>query len=150
MKDTTRPFVLELMSFCTVYNYRLQVVVTTLFTHCYSFYHSMASSSPSPFKADVLKIDHVRFFSADRPNALDISEGVMAPSKSCLLANTISIAFLSSSSWNVDTKFHNYKQLALVLVYTCIQANITCSHNISYSVHKPSPSLGEVKEGSFC
>ena len=47
-----------------------------------SSYHSIASSSPSPFIAEVLKMAHVLFLRAERPRALDISDGVMAPSMS--------------------------------------------------------------------
>ena len=46
--------------------------------HFYS-HHSIASSRPSPLTADVLKIAHVLFFSAERPSAVDISDGLMAP-----------------------------------------------------------------------
>lgn len=59
----------------------------------------MASSSPSPLMADVLKMAHVLFLRAERPRAVDISEGVMAPSMSCLFANTINMAVFSSSSY---------------------------------------------------
>ena len=45
-------------------------------------HHSIASSSPSPFSADVLNIAHVLFFRAERPRALEISDGDMAPSMS--------------------------------------------------------------------
>ena len=62
----------------------------------------MASSSPSPLMADVLKMDHVLFLSAESPRAVDISDGVMAPSISCLLANTINIAVFSSSSYSEE------------------------------------------------
>ena len=44
--------------------------------------HSIASSRPSPFVADVLKIAHVLLFSAESPKAVEISEGLMAPCKS--------------------------------------------------------------------
>ena len=36
-------------------------------------YHSMASSMPSPFNAEVLNIAHARFFSADSPSAFETS-----------------------------------------------------------------------------
>ena len=65
----------------------------------------MASSSPSPLMAEVLKMAHVLLLRAERPRAVEISEGVMAPSMSCLLANTINMAVLSSSScdhWGDD------------------------------------------------
>ena len=42
-------------------------------------YHSIAFSSPSPLNADVLNIAHVLFFRAERPRALEISDGDMAP-----------------------------------------------------------------------
>ena len=42
--------------------------------------HSIASSSPSPFVADVLNIAHVRLFKLDNPRALEISDGLIAPS----------------------------------------------------------------------
>lgn len=45
-------------------------------------HHSIACSKPSPFSADVLNIAHVLLLSADRPNAVDTSEGLMAPSMS--------------------------------------------------------------------
>ena len=68
-------------------------------------YHSMASSSPSPLIADVLKIWYLRFLMAARPRALATSVTVMAPSISCLLANTQRTDFFSSSSYNI----HNGK-----------------------------------------
>lgn len=43
-------------------------------------YHSIASSRPSPLVAEVLNMDHVRLFSAERPRALETSEADMAPS----------------------------------------------------------------------
>lgn len=43
-------------------------------------HHSMASSNPSPLRADVLNIAHVLRLRADKPRAVDTSEGVIAPS----------------------------------------------------------------------
>ena len=43
-------------------------------------YHSIASSSPSPLIAEVLKIAQVLFLRAESPRAVEISEGVIAPS----------------------------------------------------------------------
>ena len=51
--------------------------MSLLLTH-----HSIASSSPSPLSADVLNMAHVLFFRAERPRALEISDGDMAPSMS--------------------------------------------------------------------
>ena len=45
-------------------------------------YHSIASSRPSPFNADVLNMDHVLFFSADKPNAVETSVADIEPSMS--------------------------------------------------------------------
>ena len=45
-------------------------------------HHSIASSNPSPLIADVLKMAHVLFLRAERPRAVEISEGDMAPSMS--------------------------------------------------------------------
>ena len=45
-------------------------------------YHSIASSRPSPFNADVLNIDHVLFFSADKPKAVETSVADIEPSMS--------------------------------------------------------------------
>ena len=45
-------------------------------------YHSIASSSPSPLMADVLKMAQVLLLRAERLRALDISDGVIAPSMS--------------------------------------------------------------------
>ena len=47
-----------------------------------SSYHSIASSSPSPLIAEVLKIAQVLFLRAESPRAVEISEGVIAPSMS--------------------------------------------------------------------
>ena len=58
----------------------------------------MASSSPVPLVADVLKICHFLSLSAGRPRELATSVGVMAWSMSCLLAKTTRMAFFSSSS----------------------------------------------------
>ena len=84
-------------------NYQ-QVVQLLISSATIIHYHSMASSNPSPLRADVLNMDQVLFLSADNPNELDISAGVMAPSRSCLFANTIKIAFLSSSSYKSKHK----------------------------------------------
>lgn len=43
-------------------------------------HHSIASSRPSPLVAEVLNMDHVRLFNAERPRALDTSDADMAPS----------------------------------------------------------------------
>ena len=42
-------------------------------------YHSMASSMPSPFNAEVLNIAHARFFSADSPSAFETSAADLGP-----------------------------------------------------------------------
>ena len=42
-------------------------------------YLSIASSSPSPLIAEVLKIAQVLFLRAESPRAVEISEGVNAP-----------------------------------------------------------------------
>uniref|UniRef100_A0A0E9X3R7 Uncharacterized protein n=1 Tax=Anguilla anguilla TaxID=7936 RepID=A0A0E9X3R7_ANGAN len=65
--------------------------------------HSIASSSPVPLVADVLKICHFLSLSAGSPRELATSVGVMACSISCLLANTTRMAFFSSSSSNMAT-----------------------------------------------
>ena len=44
--------------------------------------HSIASSSPSPFTAEVLNIDHGLLLSAERPRALETSVADIAPSMS--------------------------------------------------------------------
>ena len=75
----------------------------------------MASSNPSPLRADVLNMDQVLFLSADNPNALDISAGVIAPSRSCLLANTIKMAFLSSSSYRSNYAFYLFTNTHMYL-----------------------------------
>ncbi|TNN55155.1 hypothetical protein EYF80_034600 [Liparis tanakae] len=62
-------------------------------------YHSIASSRPVPFVAEVLKICHFLSLRAGRPKELATSAGVIAWSISCLFANTTRIAFFSSSSW---------------------------------------------------
>ena len=69
--------------------------------------HSMDSSNPSPFIALALKIWNVRFFKASSPNALWTSVTDMAPSMSCLLANTTNIAPFNSSSWKIKIKWKN-------------------------------------------
>ncbi len=48
-------------------------------------YHSIACSKPSPFIADVLNIAHVLFLRADRPKAVDTSDGLIAPSISYVI-----------------------------------------------------------------
>ena len=48
-------------------------------------HHSIASSRPSPLVAEVLNMDHVRLFSAERPSAIDTSEADMAPSISLVI-----------------------------------------------------------------
>ena len=45
---------------------------------------------------------HVLLLSAARPRAVDTSEGLIAPSRSCLLANTHRMAVFSSSSCRRD------------------------------------------------
>ena len=70
--------------------------------------HSIDSSNPSPFIALALKIWNVRFFNASSPNALWTSVTDMAPSMSCLLANTTKIAPFNSSSWNIDKNRKNH------------------------------------------
>ena len=74
----------------------------TLYINTQFPYHSIASSSPSPFVAEVLKMAHVLLLSAARPRAVDTSEGLIAPSRSCLLANTHRMAVFSSSSCRGD------------------------------------------------
>lgn len=69
-------------------------------------YHSIASSRPMPFVAEVLKICHFLSLSAGRPRALATSVGVIACSMSCLFANTTKMAFFSSSSWRKHSS-HN-------------------------------------------
>lgn len=64
-----------------------------------STHHSIASSSPVPLIADVLKIWYLCVVMDVRPRALATSLGVIAPSMSCLLANITNTAFFSSSSW---------------------------------------------------
>lgn len=61
-------------------------------------YHSIPSSRPVPFTAEVLKICHFLSLRAGRPRELATSVGVMACSMSCLFAKTIRMAFFSSSS----------------------------------------------------
>lgn len=61
-------------------------------------YHSIASSRPTPFRAEVLKICHFLSFRAGRPRAFATSVGVIAWSMSCLFAKTTRMAFFSSSS----------------------------------------------------
>ena len=61
-------------------------------------HHSMASSRPVPFVAEVLKICHFLSLRAGRPRELATSAGVIACSMSCLFANTTRMAFFSSSS----------------------------------------------------
>merc|ERR1719300_188104 len=65
--------------------------------------HSMLSSRPSPLTALALNIWNVRFLSASRPRAWWTSVTDMAPSISCLLASTTSIADFSSSSSSIET-----------------------------------------------
>ena len=48
-------------------------------------HHSMASPKPSPFTADVLKIDQVLFFKAASPRALETSVDDIAPSMSYIV-----------------------------------------------------------------
>ena len=48
--------------------------------YMFGTYHSIACSNPSPLTADVLKIAHVLFLSADSPKAVETSEGLIAPS----------------------------------------------------------------------
>lgn len=67
-------------------------------------YHSIASSRPVPLTAEVLNIWYFRFFSEGRPRELATSDAVMAPSRSCLLANTQRVAFFNSSSFDARGK----------------------------------------------
>ena len=73
--------------------------------------HSMLSSRPSPLTALALNIWNVRFLSASRPRAWWTSVTDIAPSMSCLLASTTSIADFSSSSWKDARAINNKKQL---------------------------------------
>lgn len=65
----------------------------------------MASSRPVPLIADVLKIWYFLFFKDGNPSAFATSAAVMAPSISCLFANTHNTAFLSSSSFSSNKIF---------------------------------------------
>ena len=57
----------------------------------------MASSSPSPFDADVLNIWNVLFLRASRPNALCTSAGVRQPAMSCNNTNCNCGGYFSSN-----------------------------------------------------
>ena len=84
------------------------VLIQLYFRFCIALdNHSMDSSNPSPFIALALKIWNVRFFKASSPNALWTSVTDMAPSMSCLLANTTNIAPFNSSSWKIKIKWKN-------------------------------------------
>ena len=73
--------------------------LTTVFNIHSLTHHSIASSNPSPLVAEVLKMAQVLLLSAARPRALETSEGLMAPSRSCLLAKTHRMAVFNSSSY---------------------------------------------------
>lgn len=72
-------------------------------------YHSIASSRPVPFVAEVLKICHFLSLRTGRPKELATSAGVIAWSISCLFANTNRMAFFSSSSWLKHKVTNNVK-----------------------------------------
>lgn len=63
-------------------------------------YHSIASSSPSPFVADVLKIWNVLVRRASNPRLRCTSAKERQLGISCLFARTIRTAFFNSSSCN--------------------------------------------------
>ena len=60
---------------------------------------SIAWSNPSPLMADVLKIWKVLFLKRSKPKAWCTSATLIAPSISCLLANTARMAPFNSSSY---------------------------------------------------
>lgn len=78
----------------------------TLYVPCFELifpetvptYHSIASSNPVPFIAEVLKIWYLLVLMFVSPRAFATSLTVIAPSMSCLLANTTNTAFFNSSS----------------------------------------------------
>ena len=86
--------------------------------------HSIASSSPVPFTADVLKICHFLslkrsiqnqgrkiggYLSAAKPNSFATSVGDIAPSISCLFAKTNKIAKGKLFEFYVFGKIQNFK-----------------------------------------
>ena len=98
---------MQMMFLSLLFCFKL-VLIQLYFRFCIALdNHSMDSSNPSPFIALALKIWNVRFFKASSPNALWTSVTDMAPSMSCLLANTTNIAPFNSSSWKIKIKWKN-------------------------------------------
>lgn len=96
-------------------------------TNEFKTHHSIASSRPSPLVAEVLNMDHVRLFSAERPSALDTSEADMAPSISFVIRkrNLTNEILQTFSELHTSLNILHFDQGLKSVALTCLLAKTT-------------------------